>query len=350
MVCCRLLSLAQAPPQDLAQWQLVCYCSGSADPVEIIRYDNNGRILYLARDGVTRERLKQYGVAFIESQIELMKDWRLLTERQGKLNTSIPVLGPEQMTHLRSLLQVPATETARSLRPSFEQLVSLLRSHGYADSAYSIVFSYLLDGMVWGDFDQRHLLPPMEATAEKPFWAGALWAVYPKQNVPGTNSMWGGAWRLKVMWQESVQPVLDPLNDSSLVNRALDELGSSGTVSDPKARSQLVALGILDSDGEPLAPVIREVPSDPIYAASLALSSKISDAMLRTLHSPELQGGVDVKNEQVLLIIAYHEFMWELLAQLQSEGLVSPPSIFSASSVDPKQVRSLVFFAVSAPN
>ena len=66
---------AQEPPKDLRDWQLICYCSGG-NPDEIVRKDNNGQILFAARRGTTRERLKGDGIALTESQIELLKDWR----------------------------------------------------------------------------------------------------------------------------------------------------------------------------------------------------------------------------------------------------------------------------------
>ena len=75
--------------------------------------------------------------------------------------------------------------------------------------------------MVWDEFDRRHLLPSMKITADKPLWAGAVWAVYPKQSVPGTNSRTRGSWQIDVMWQESLLPLLDPLNHSKVIDPAL---------------------------------------------------------------------------------------------------------------------------------
>lgn len=116
-------ALAQEPPKDLRDWQLICYCSGG-DPDEIVRKDNNGQILFTARSGTTRERLKSDGIAFTESQIELLKDWRLLTEQENQLKTRMPVVGPEEMTRLRALLHVQAVELGRSLQPDFKALVA----------------------------------------------------------------------------------------------------------------------------------------------------------------------------------------------------------------------------------
>lgn len=340
---------AQEPPKDLRDWQLICYCSGG-DPDEIVRKDNNGQILFTARRGTTRERLKGDGIAFTESQIELLKDWRLLAEQGNQLKTRMPVVGPEEMTQLRALLHVQAVELGRSLQPDFKALVAAVTQRGYADNSYSIAFSYLLDGIVWDDFDQRHLLPSMETTAEKPFWAGALWAIYPQRNAPGTNSKSHGGWSLSVMWTQSVQPLLTPLNSSSLVDPLLNDLETRGRASDLATQNQLVALGILTADGKAAVPIIHEVPSDPIYADSLAIPHKVSDGMLRAMQSPAIPVLTGSDNSGVALVIAYHEFMWELLAYLEQTGIVSPPAILSAKThADPRQVKDLVFIVVPQP-
>jgi hypothetical protein len=337
---------AQEPPKDLRDWQLICYCSGG-DPDEIVRKDNNGQILFTARRGTTRERLKSDGIAFTESQIELLKDWRLLAEQEEQLKTRMPVVGPEEMTRLRALLHVQAVELGRSLQPDFKALVAAVTQRGYADNSYSIAFSYLLDGMVWDEFDERHLLPSMETTADQPLWAGALWAIYPQRSAPGTNSKSHGGWSLSVMWTQSVQPLLTPLNSSSLVHTLLDDLATRGRASDPATRNQLVALGILSEDGTAAVPVIHEVPSDRIYAESLAISHKVGDGMLRAMQSPALLALTGSDDSSVALVIAYHEFMWELLAYLEQSGIVSPPAILSAKTfADPRRVHDLVFIVV----
>src|SRR5271166_5382302 len=268
---------AQEAPKDLRDWQLICYCSGG-NPDDIVRKDDNGQILFTARSGTTRERLKGDGIAFTESQIELLKDWRLLAEQGDQIKTRMPVVGPEEMTRLRALLHVQAVELGSSLQPDFKAFVAAVTQRGYADNAYSIAFSYLLDGMVWDEFEQRHLLPSMETTAEKPFWGGVLWAIYPRRDAPGTNSRSHGGWSLSVMWTQSVQPLLTPLNSSSLVDPLLNDLETRGSASDPATRNQLVALGILTAEGKRAVPVIHEVPSDSIYAVSLAISRKVATA------------------------------------------------------------------------
>lgn len=350
-LCCLVPALAQEPPTDLRNWELICYCSGRLKgPDEIVREDNNGRILFAARQGTTRTRLKGEGIPFTESQIELLKDWRLLAEQRDQLKTQMPVLGPGEMTRLRALLHAQAVELGRTLQPDFRKLVTVLTQRGYANNAYSIVFSYLLDNLVWDDFDQRHLLPSMEITADKPFWSGTLWAIYPRRDAPGTNSKSHGGWDLYVMWTRSVQPLLAPLNDSSLVESLLNDFETRGSVSDPATRSPLMALGILTAGGKPAVPIIREVADDSIYSESRAISRKVSDAMLRVSQSSGISGMIGTNDSGVALTIAYHEFMWELLDYLEQTGVIFPPAILSAKmQSDPREIHDLVFVVVPQP-
>jgi len=338
---------AQAPPSDLRDWELICYCSGrekGAD--EIARQDTNGQILLAARHGTTRQRLKEAHIEFTESQIDLLVSWRLLADQDGQLRTQMPILGPDEMTRLRALLHVQAVELGGSLLPDIKTLVSVLKQRGYEDEAYTIVFSYLLDNLVWDDFDQQHVLPSMEITADHPFWSGALWAVYPRREAPGSNSRSYGGWKLWVMWTQPVQPLLAPLYRSSLVEPFLVDLEKSGGVSDPGIRNQMLALGIVATDGKPKVPIIREVDSDAVFASSRTIAHKISEGVLRAAQSPDLFALTGASDRGVALIIAYHEFMWELLAYLEKSGVVLPPAILSAKTPDPRGVHDLVFIVV----
>jgi len=148
------------------------------------------------------------------------------------------------------------------------------------------------------------------------------------------------------MWTQPVQPLLAPLYRSSLTEPFLADLEKSGTVSDPDIRSQMLALGIVAADGKPTVPIVREVDSDAVFSSSRAIAHKISEGMLRAAQSPDLFTLTGTGDRGVALIIAYHEFMWELLAYLEKSGVVLPPAILSAKSPDPRRVHDLVFIVV----
>jgi hypothetical protein len=113
-----------------------------------------------------------------------------LLEINGQiLRTSIPVLGPEELQKIRQKLKQEAYKLGPIITPEIQNLVKLLNSQGYSDNTYSIVFSYLLDGMVWNHFEKQNLMPVYKITPERPFWDGTFYAVYPARiDRPGTNT------------------------------------------------------------------------------------------------------------------------------------------------------------------
>jgi hypothetical protein len=46
-------------------------------------------------------------------------------------------------------------------------------------NTYSILFAFIVDGLVWGRFEERELVNKKEITADKPFWDGEVWAFSP---------------------------------------------------------------------------------------------------------------------------------------------------------------------------
>lgn len=342
-------SLAQSVPPNLADWDLICFCTFTRGaPHKIIRADNNGQILFLARNGITREGLKAAGVPVLESQIQVLEDWRLLSHDGEQLKTNIPVLGPEETGQLRTALQRKAKALAPTLAPGMQHFLAALKQQGYSDNAFSIVFSYLLDGIVWDRFREQNALPAMQVTAEKPFWDGSFWAMYPKRDAPGTNTMGGERWSLAVTWRGPVLATISPLNNSNVMDPFLNSLGTSNAMTDEKTRRELTRLGIIAADGKLRVPVIHEKQDDSVYGAALSLSREIATYMLEARKSMDLRGLTHTPDEGQALLIAYHEFMWELLACFEQAGWVTEPAVLSQGvGDDPARIRSLVFVVES---
>src|ERR1019366_7086175 len=85
-----------------------------------------------------------------------------------------------------------------------------LQRRNLSESLYSVMFSYVLDGLSWDQLSSRKAIPSMEVTADHPFWDGTFWAVYPKREAaPGTNSTGPHGITLLMTWTD---PVLRELN------------------------------------------------------------------------------------------------------------------------------------------
>jgi hypothetical protein len=79
----------------------------------------------------------------------------------------------------------------------------------------------------------------------------------------------------------------------------------------------------------------------------VGLRSATACCALQSAAIPPLTQSDDIG---VALVIAYHEFMWELLAYLEQTGIVRLPAILSAKThADPRQGHDLVFVVVPQP-
>jgi hypothetical protein len=69
--------------------------SAGQSPQQVTKLDNNGELLLACIEGKTRDQLRAAGARFAESQVELLKTWRLLEEQDSVLRTAFPILGDE---------------------------------------------------------------------------------------------------------------------------------------------------------------------------------------------------------------------------------------------------------------
>jgi hypothetical protein len=63
-------------------------------PAKIARLDTNGQVLFACRQATSRDALRDAGVTFSESQIQLLEVMGLLREHDGFLITTFPILEP----------------------------------------------------------------------------------------------------------------------------------------------------------------------------------------------------------------------------------------------------------------
>ena len=147
------------PTSSFAQYEVNCYCTTAAQsPESIVRLDNNGDILLALVQGQTREQLRQQGFSFNESQIRLLEDWRLVSEKNDILRSTIPILTPDQTRQLRESMRERARVIGGETREDIGAITRELDSSGREGNAYAILFSYVLDGLVWKGFEEKGLL------------------------------------------------------------------------------------------------------------------------------------------------------------------------------------------------
>lgn len=185
----------------------------------IINLDNNGQILLACTSERTLEELKSMGIRFTQSQIRLLTDWRLLQENEEVFKTVFPILDEDKTNHLRHQMKKGASTLGQDLREDVISLAKELHSIGREKNVYTILFSYVLDGLVWDIWEEKGILVKRKITEENPFWTGVIWAVYPPRDFAcGTNRLSDKGVSLNINWSERAIPIMLPFVKDAAIN------------------------------------------------------------------------------------------------------------------------------------
>ena len=319
----------------------------SWSPESAMELDNNGELVLACRQGLTRDQLGERGIEFAESQIWLLTMLRVLDEEDGELRTAIPLLDTDETAELRAETAAIAEEIAPQSAPGVEMLLNHLRAIGREGNAYSILFSYVIDGLVWDRFEERGRILVREITAERPFWSGEVWGVSPPRTdtASGTNSISDSGVALKVNWSEPAIPLMGELMfDWGAQGAIVETLVAESRVVPNEVREKLARFDLVSEDGRLTIPVIDEQPGNILYEAATALADQIADSALERLAPANLVSRFGFRSHSQALVVAYHELMWDLMEQWEASGLIQVPIALEGSAeARPPDVAALVF-------
>lgn len=315
-------------------------------PQQVTTLDNNGDLILACTEGKTRDQIRASGIRFAESQIELLKTWRLMEEKDSVLKTAFPILGEEVSKRLREASQAVVPALGRRLEPDIKKLVALLDRGGRKRNAYTILFSYILDDLVWERFGERNRIGPRVITAEVPLWAGEVWAVYPPRSFSmGTNAVSDKGISLKVNWTERAIPKMGPfVADIKTFLRMFDDYVEKGRVEDADAVRVFGPFALFDGTGHFTVPVITAKRGDPLYELSDGIAQRVAQDVPALLDLEALSKQFGFRDNKQALVIAYHEVMWDLMDHLEGEGIVQKPAAFAdPDKAKPADIGDLVF-------
>lgn len=322
------------PFSDFAKTAFCTY--GQFHPSQYI-IDNNWDILCAFRQPGEVSRLDTLGIPHNESQLMLLQAGGLLERTNGMVHTLMPILDEEQTDQLRQRSSQFADSIYPSIRPSIKRFVDLLSDAGYGKQTYSLVFSFLLDGAVW-DKGKLPMPSEMERVAD---WSGVYWALYTKraEAVTGTN----GYGPLQMNWTSSMK--CWPDNDTMLaVGKELySHPGTLALSKDLTARAS--AYGICDADGNLAIPVLYVDEDNEINSLIDTISSQISDAV--KAQSTKIMSMFSLADDKEAAVIYYHEIMWDILALLERDGVISKPAILKGSDIDISHIGQVSFIVTA---
>ena len=210
------------------------------------------------------------------------------------------------------------------------KLNNILRNINREPNIYSIIFSYVLDGMVWDHLEANSLLPNNEINVKRPFWAGEYWMLYPKREFfCGTNSISDKGYSIKVNWSERAIPKMLPfVTRWDLLEKILNDLITKDKIEDKESIEVFSSYNFFDKNGIFTVPVIIENNNNSIYKLSGVISAKVKSFLIENIDSAYLKKEFNFKNNSQSIIILYHEMLWDMLDIMESEGLIRKPKVF----------------------
>jgi hypothetical protein len=320
----------KASPTDYKTWDYTCYCSTNLfTPHQVVNADNNWQILYALRGGHTLKTLDSLGIPYTQSQKLLLLAYNLLEQNGKNYAPAFPILDSLQTAELRQYSLKAATAIYDSIKASSKELNAYLVNNKMGGNAYSILFSYVFDGLVWKKFEDAKLTSKREYSDT---WNGVFWALRPeRKNEAGTNSFINGNISISTNWNE--ETFTDKLlgafyADKKIIDAFLKEYGKRRKIADSAIINYLKPFGFFDDNNNIAIPVIDETVNNELCVLSDNIAEKIAGLFAEKADLPEIQAKYNLKDANETAVILYHEVMWDFLDLLVKNKIIRKPPIF----------------------
>jgi hypothetical protein len=303
-----LLALSGPPFQDIAKWNLICYCDATAaTPHSIVRMDDNGVILFALRSGGTLEDLRRAGVAATQSQLSLLQAWQLLHRRGELYTTAMPLIDDSTERAIHAFVDPLALDFERSHAPGIRALAASIAAAGLPHNQYAVLFSYVLDGQTWKKLDADGAVLPTKPDLLHPFWNGAFWAVQTARQVPGTNTSTVLGVTTYRTWNDLVGKAVSAYPMDRFPPRSFPDKPGTTVHDQGKSLADAVAAVIETATARAAFPALRE------------------------------------SEHSVATLILGHEIIWTLMDRIVRDGIVEKPTALSEPNATPSEVGALIF-------
>jgi hypothetical protein len=329
---------------DFSKYNVSCYCEvNGTSPTQILKLDNNGDIVLQLINGKTE---KEITVKYNQSQLELMKEFRLLKREDDIWKTNFPVLGETRTLKLRGEAKQTAEKLGALLKQDVVNLTKALSSLKREKNTYTILFSYVLDELVWRKFIKLGYMQERNITAGKPLWCGVVWAVYPPRKFScGTNKISDKGISININWTDkAIKNMMPFVSDWKNLMKMFDDYIQFGFVKDAEVRKVFDRFNLYDASGRFTVPVIVESKDNTLYSDCDILSNRVAENMFKVFDLSDLTEEFSFSSDEEALVIFYHELMWELLDYYEREGIIKKPIAFSNPDESlPEDISDLVF-------
>jgi hypothetical protein len=345
-------------PSGFAQYEFLRYSGGHEifSPEKIVSSDNNWEILLSCVGGKTREELQKNGINFTESQLMLLKAMGFLEfgkdPEPKKLITILPILGLSEKQALIQKMKGLVFEIEPELRDDIKKLKEVLAEKGYKDHLFSILFSVVVDGIVWFPFRAQGFVKEFALDQQRPLFDGIYWAYYPKREFRcGTNIALGNDVFMILNWSDGPNEKIQKVFHWDNLYALRDEYLKHGRIANEKLKLELIPYGIVNDDGYFTVPIIDLKPDDQVFLICQSIAAKIVRSISEKMGLEQLQKEFGFADKEKAFVVTYHEWMWELMEHLDNEGLVKKPLAFlDPEKAGPKDIGKLFFIVRGSIN
>ena len=319
---------AQAPPDAVAEAGRVRFVGvGEVDPASLLT-GADLRLLLATQEPATPNQVLERGVPFRASQIGRLERLGLLRLERTLLQSTVPLLSMERYARVRERLADSAVRIVEAVRPELTRLEQTLAADGQRD-AFAALLNWVLRERVWRRLlegrlvELQALVQQQQARYPGRGWWGVLWFV-PEPHDPHTyRRIAGDDTVIHACWSAAADADIATLRAGAGSARLLGALRDSGRrVRRPETFPELLAAGVIDSEGGVLVPVWRWQPDQPesVAAAVEAVTTALAAAIGANLPSGELAGLTGVRTDAEAATLGYVELVPLLLENLLAQG------------------------------
>jgi hypothetical protein len=339
-------------PSDVEKYEFLEFSGGQAvfDPEDVIRADNNWKLLLACKEPRTRESLNRTGISCTESQIMLLQamgfiDFDRKDVQLESIKTTLTILGYAEKQAMILKVRKMASEFADEIEEDFCVLIDILKKTEHRERAFSIFFSFVVDGIVWFPFRGQAYVSEFELTLEKPLYDGIYWAYYPQREFRcGTNVALGNDLYVLLNWSDGAQEKIQKVFNWANLNQIHTDLLEQGRIVHAELRQALEPYGIVDAEGNLTVLTIEMKEDDPIFQISQILAMKAVQFIGEKMDRKELCKEFGFSDEETAFVVTYHEWMWELMMLLVEKDFVDIPLAFeNPEKATPQDIGRLIF-------
>jgi hypothetical protein len=337
-------------PRDIEKWRFVL--NGSFEvfhPYNVVKADNNWKIILACLPGITRDQLKENGIRFTESQLMLLRGMQFIKEEDNTLRTILPILGDAQMRIIRQAARELATKLEPQLQNEIVGLIEKLKKAGYESNIFALLFSIGLDNVPFYYAVQKGLVREEQLSTEGYLWSGQFYAYYPPREIRcGTNSYGENGVYACLNWSDKPWDKIKKYFSSKNLTALSGEYRKNGKITDENLRRSLAETNIFDEEGNLTVPILTKKGDGPLYTSCYNIREKAGTLFVDNVRFRSLMQKCNLHDEVTAMAVFYHEWEWELIALLEERGLIKRPLIFThPEEASPKEIGALLFIVDS---